>query len=657
MKYFLPDFWDIHSVTAIFIKQSNTIIMKSCVILLVLTAFLSLHAQAQSLYMTRNVKTAFENGTRSIDGNPGAHYWQNRSRYHIDITVTPPDRNIKGSEEIAYFNDSPDTLSTIVFSLIMNYHKPEAERLVNMDSTQLTSGVHIDHFEVNGEETIWPEPAGDYTRQNIDLLKPLLPGDSIHFSVQWHYEIAPAFVKNGRSEREGIIDPTTYCVAYFYPCVAVYDDYNGWDRLQFTGAQEFYNDFSNYTLNVNVPKNFIVWATGTLQNPDEVLQPHYAQLLKESMTSDTVIHIATRGDLQAKVITNQNATNTWQWKANDVTEVALFISDHDNWDAASALVDSANGRRASVQSAYYDTSADFHDAVAIGQKALSWYSRNLPGIPYPYAKMTVVEGFAGMEYPMMANDGAYRTNNPIATKFEENHEIAHTYFPFYMGTNESRYAFMDEGWAQTFNGLIGAVEYGSAIVNKRYAKIVIKDPSQEEQVPVIESDFQTGLAYGNNAYFKPMLGYMAVKDILGESLFKKCLQGYINRWHGKHPMPWDFFNAFNNVSGKDLNWFWNSWFFSHGYTDVGIEKVIRNKNDYDIKVNNVGGFDIPFDVKINYKDGTSEDIHETPIVWEKDQKQTIVNIQTKKSIRSLTIDTGLWADANEKDNVWKGDSY
>ncbi len=626
--------------------------MKTNILLLVLTGPLFFQARSQSLYMPRNVKTAFEKGTRGMDGNPGPHYWQNRSNYNIDLTVRPPDRNIEGSEKITYFNDSPDALNEIVFSLIMNYQKPEAERLINLDSTQLTSGVHIDHFEINGEETSWPVSTGHYTKQNINLPEPLLPGDSIHFLIQWHYEIAPAFLRNGRSLRQGMIDPTTYCVAYFYPCVCVYDDYNGWDRLQFTGAQEFYNDFSNYTLKVKVPKNFIVWATGTLQNPGQVLQPHYAQLLKKSMTSDAVIHVATLGDLESKNITAQNEMNTWVWKAKDVTEVALFLSDHDNWDAASVLVDSATGRRASMQAAYYDTSAEFHQAVAIGQKALNWYSRNLPGVPYPYPKMTVIEGFAGMEYPMLANDGAYRSGDPIEVKFEENHEISHTYFPFYMGTNESRYAFMDEGWAETFNGLIGAVEYGSAIINERYEKLLIKDPAQEEQVPVIASNFQTGLAYTNNAYFKPLMAYMAVKDLLGEKLFKKCLQGYMARWHGLHPCPWDFFNAFNNISGKDLNWFWDSWFFSHGYTDLSVEKVIRRKDTYVVTIKNIGGFDIPFDVTINYTDGTSANIHETPIVWKQNFQQTVINISTQKKISNLTVATGLWADANEKDNVW-----
>jgi aminopeptidase N len=150
-----------------------------------------------------------------------------------------------------------------------------------------------------------------------------------------------------------------------------------------------------------------------------------------------------------------------------------------------------------------------------------------------------------------------------------------------------------------------------------------------------------------------MWAYLALKDLLGDQLFKKCLHGYMDRWHGKHPIPWDFFNAFNDISGKNLNWFWSSWFFSHGYDDLDVGSVIKNKEGYAVTVKNIGGFVIPFDMKINYSDGSKEDIHETPVVWQKDEKQFVVNIKTKKKISSLTIDNGIWMDANEKDNVWK----
>lgn len=611
--------------------------------------------KAQTLYMPRNVKVAFEKGTRSMDGNPGAHYWQNQSNYDISLTVAPPDRTIKGREEITYFNSSPDTLKTITFRLLKNFFMPEAIHFIRMDSSVLTSGVHIDKFAINGVVRSWQAPSDHFTWQDVDLAHPLLPGDSIRFSIHWHYNISSVFDGTDRTKRSavlrsGMVDSTTWSVAYFYPRIAVYDDVTAWDKLEFTGAQEFYNDFGNYTLKVRAPKNFIVWVTGTLQNPDEVLQPHYAQLLKKSMTSDEVIHIATPADLEQRNITRQNAINTWIWKANNVTDVALFISDHYNWDATSVIVDKNTGRRSSVQAAYNDASSGFHQVATIEQNTLSQLSENLPGVPYPYPKMTVVEGFSGMEYPMMANIG-FGVANGIAN--EVKHEIAHTYFPFYMGIDESRYGFMDEGWATFFTEVL---ETRKPLMKRQLAswtKLWLGDLTQRSQLPVASIAIQPlETPYLSNAYVKPALVYLALKELLGDQLFKKCLLGYMDRWNGKHPIPWDFFNSFNNISGKNLNWFWNSWFFSHGYDDLGIEKVVKTPTGYTVTIKNVGGFDIPFDLKTNYTDGSKENIHKSPEVWKNNPDHTLVNVKTNKKISSLTIDNDIWMDANEKDNVW-----
>ncbi|MCO5286166.1 MAG: M1 family metallopeptidase [Chitinophagaceae bacterium] len=618
---------------------------------------ISTGSHAQSLYRPRNVKVAFENGTRSMNGNPGPHYWQNLSNYDISLTVAPPDRTIKGSEEITYFNESPDTLKTITFRLLKNFFMPEAIHFISMDSSVLTSGVHIDKFAINGVVSSWQAPSDHFTWQDVDLAHPLLPGDTIRFSIQWHFDISSVFNGPDRTKRSavlrsGMADSTTWSVAYFYPRIAVYDDVTAWDKLEFTGAQEFYNDFNNYILKINAPANYIVWATGTLQNPDEVLQPHYAQLLKKSMTSDEVIHIATPDNLKRKNITTQTKTNTWIWKANDVTDVALFISDHYNWDATSVIVDKNTGRRSSVQAAYNDASPGFHQLATIGQNALSQLSQNLPGTPYPYPKMTVVEGFSGMEYPMMANVGLNIAEEKIAS--ETNHEIAHTYFPFYMGIDESRYGFMDEGWATFFTEVM---ETRMPVMKRQLAswtKLWLGNLTQRSQLPVASIAIQPlEIPYLSNAYVKPALAYLALKELLGDQLFKKCLQGYIARWHGKHPIPWDFFNVFNNISGKNLNWFWNSWFFSHGYDDLGIEKVVKTPTGYSVTIKNVGGFDIPFDLKINYADGSKENIHKSPVVWKDNPEHILVNVKTNRKISSLTIDNGIWMDASEKDNVWR----
>lgn len=623
---------------------------RKVIVFSVLIALFFVQVNAQSLYMPRNVEEADRKGTRSMDGRPGPHYWQNRGVYDITLTAMPPDRTIRGSEKITYFNDSPDTLKEIVMSLVLNFHKPEAIHYEYFDSARFTSGLHIDHFSIDGQD--YPNNFLHWNRtwQNVRLREPLLPGDSIHLSVDWHDEIAL------QSGREGMIDSTTYYIAYFYPRVAVYDDYNGWDRLDFTGYQEFYNDFNNYTLRVNVPKNFIVWATGMLQNPEAVLQPKFARRLKASMNSDSVIQIVTPADWAAKDITAQRDTNTWVWKADDVTDIAVGISDHYNWDVGSAVVDKATGRRTLMQAAYNDTAKDFHQAVKIGEYTLSWLSDNWPGVPFPYPKMTAFQGYADMEYPMMVNDAS--SPNDFFSELVENHEMAHTYFPFYMGTNESRYAFMDEGWATTFEYLIGIAEHNKEEADSFYkafrVRRWIQDPSQEEQVPIITpANIERGMAYGSNAYGKPSLAYLALKDMLGDQVFKKCLHTYMDWWHGKHPIPWDFFYSFNTASGQNLNWFWNSWFFSHGYDDLAVGKVNKVRDGYLLTVKNIGGFVIPFDIKINYADGTTEDIHKTPMVWKEDQKQTHILIRTKKKISSLSIDNGIWMDADESNNTWK----
>ncbi|MEO7046940.1 MAG: M1 family peptidase, partial [Ferruginibacter sp.] len=303
-------------------------------------------AEGQNLYMPRDVKEAYKNETRALDGKPGKKYWQNKGRYDIDITVTPPDRVFKGNEKITYINNSPDTILNPVFKLISNIHKAGATRFGSASPDYLTEGTTIDEVTADGQKVAFRNPGSHVTWQQFRLPKRLLPHDSVQLTVSWHSELSK------QSGREGMLDSSTYFLAYFYPRFAVYDDINGWDRMEFTDAQEFYNDFNDYTLKVNAPKNFIVWSTGTLQNPNEVLTPQYAAKLERSMTSDDIINIATQADINTKNVTAQNEVNTWKWTADDITDMALAISDHYVWDASSVVVDNKTGRRASVQSAY-----------------------------------------------------------------------------------------------------------------------------------------------------------------------------------------------------------------------------------------------------------------------------------------------------------------
>ncbi len=337
--------------------------MRRCIFLLPMIGMtiLSISINAQNLYMSRDVKQAYKKGTRTMDGKPGKNYWQNHGRYTITITATPPDRTIKGTETITYTNNSPDTLRNPSIKLFLNIHKPGAPREFGTTPDYLTSGVHIDECKVNGQTVQVRSDPFVFTNLPVKLPKPLLPHDSVQFSFDWNYEISL------RSGREGMIDSTTYFLAYFYPRVAVYDDYNGWDRMPFIDSHEFYSDFNDYDVTINVPKNYIVVGTGTLLHPENLLQPAFLKKYNESFTSDQTIGIVAKQDWQAKNITTQNAVNSWQFTSTNVPDVAFGVSDHFNWDGCSVVVDDATRRRAGAFAVYNDTAADYHHVAQYAQ--------------------------------------------------------------------------------------------------------------------------------------------------------------------------------------------------------------------------------------------------------------------------------------------------
>ena len=616
--------------------------------LILMCSFAVTLLHAQQLYMPFNVKNAYKKGTRSMDGKPGKNYWQNTADYKIAVKLSPPARTITGTETIVYTNNSPDTISNPIIKLIINIHKPGAARQSATSADYLTEGIIIDKFTENGAEKKLRD-AGANTSMSVRLSKPLYPKASVTMTFDWHYDVSK------QSGREGMLDSTSFFLAYFYPRVSVFDDIDGWDRMVFTDAQEFYNDFNNYELSITVPKNFVVWATGELQNESAVLQPAFISKFAASKTSDKTINVVTQADLDAKNITIQNETNTWIWTSKNITDVAACISDHYVWDAASVVVDNKTNRRASVQAAYLDKSVNFKKSVEYSHHALDWFSNNWPGVPYPFPASTVVQGFADMEYPMMANDS--HMPDPTFQRFVAEHEIAHSWFPFYMGINEHRYGFMDEGWTTAFENLIGNADLGEKDATEffkqfRVANWVI-NPSDETQLPVITpANVLSGQGLGVNEYGKPALAYLGLKDMLGDELFRKCLHGFMDRWHGKHPIPWDMFYSFNNLSGKDLNWYWQNWFFSSYYPDIALKNVTSSPGGYNVTIENIGGFAIPTNLMVEYSDGSKEKIHQTAAIWEKNQKLTTVAIKTKKKIQYIKLDNGIYMDTDESNNSW-----
>ncbi|RKR11514.1 hypothetical protein C8C83_3251 [Flavobacterium sp. 90] len=606
--------------------------------------FLAQNGFAQELYMPRNIKEAYAKGTRSKDGKPGKNYWQNHGKYTMDISVDPKTKLVSGTETIVYENNSNDTLRNLAVRFVNNLHKPSSPRSGSVNDDFLSNGLTITSFKIEGD--VYKEDARSWgTVGNVKMNKPILPHSKATISIDWNYPLSK------ESGREGQIDETTFFVAYSYPRVSVFDDYNMWDRLPHTDRQEFYNDFNDYSFTVKAPKNYVVYATGDLLNPDEVLQPEFSARLKKSYVTDEIMHIANEAELKSGVVTKQNDWNVWKFEAKNISDVCFGLSDHYLWDASSVLVDKKTNRRASVQAAYDVKGTDFVNSIKNNQFALDFFSNSWPGVPYPFSKMTAFQGFADMEYPMMCNDS--QIGDPVFSQLVQDHEVAHTYFPFYMGINETRYAFMDEGWATTFEYLIGIAEHGKAAADKFYQDFRIKDyisdVSTEEDQPIITMSTQvSGAGYGNNSYGKASLSYLALKDMLGDDLFKKSLHAYMDNWNGKHPIPWDYFNSMNTASGRNLNWFFNNWFFTNNYIDLSV----RNVNQNVVTVANEGGFVIPFDVVVTYQDNTKETIHQTPAVWETNQKLAKVILKNKKTIKQVILDGGIFMDATPSNNTW-----
>lgn len=625
--------------------------MKRYLLLIALITFSVQVALSQDLYMPRNVKAAYASKSRTMDGKPGPNYYQNTSKHDIRVSVSPPDRTVRGEETIVYENNSPVPLAAIVFRFDMNVSAPGAPRDKPVSENFLAPPISIDDFSIDGQKTAWDPkvPFKAITFNYILLPKPLAPGGTITFGFKWHHELSE------EAGRSGAVEKSSFYLAYFYPRVAVFDPANDWDQIQHMLSHEFYGEFNDYSVEVTVPKNFVVWGTGDLTNIDEVLQPEYAKRLKKSFTSDQITTIATPEELKAGRVTAQTPTVTWKWKADYVPDVAYGLSDQYKWDASSMVVDKKTGRRASTQAAYNVEAKNFANMVDYIKKALDYSSNELPGVPYPYSKMTIFRGGADMEYPMMANDSAQE--DPNMQRFIAAHEILHTYFPFYMGINERRYSFMEEGWTTAFELPFNEKYFGRDEARELFRNMRVKgwatslNPGADIPIAYAE-DSIIGEAYGNNKYGRAAIGYLALRDLLGEKEFKRSLHVFMDRWHGKHPIPWDMFYSFNDATGKNLNWFWNAWFLSPGYIDLAIDGVKRNGNMDDVTIKNIGGFPAPVDVVVTYEDGSTKRYHQTPAIWEDDMKSATVKIPAPLGIEAIRLDGGIWMDSNPKDNTW-----
>ena len=627
-------------MTPIFLK--NVLITQVIFILL-----LSNNSFPQSsLYMPLNIKKAYDNETRSYNGKPGRNYWQNHSDYKIEVNVEPETRMLSGKETITYFNNSPKTLNQIVINLYQDINKYGNIRMRSLRKEALSDGVNIKNIEIDGAKVKKWNQQRYGTNMILYLPESLQPGDEMTFYIEWNF-----IIPKGSNIRMGTYGPSTFMVAYWYPQISVYDDIDGWDKIDYTGEQEFYGDYSNYDVSITVPNNVCVWATGVLQNPADVLTTEYYGRYKKALESNSVINIIKEEDLQMRNIFNQvKEDNSWKYKADNVTDFAFAMSDSYLWDGVSLEVE--NGRRILVSAAYDPDSKDFYEVAEISRVTIDMLSKDFPAVPFPYPRFTVFNGSGGMEYPMMANDGTRYSKS--STVNVTSHEISHTYFPFYVGTNEKKYAWMDEGWAQVLPIKIqDSLAEGNDQAYRNVSSYMFDAGGEMEMPMMIPSNLLNYPALGTASYFRPAVAYLILRDMLGEEVFKNTLQEYIYRWKEKHPMPYDFFFTFNDVTGENLDWFWQLWFFERGYPDLAIKDVMHKGSKVKIIVERIGLLPIPVELKLIADDFSEIVIHNDASIWENGDKEIMIEEDTDKKIIKVELGSVLIPDVNKKNNVYE----
>jgi hypothetical protein len=597
--------------------------------------------------MPRNLQRAYDNGTRSHDGKPGPQYWQNTAKYVIQANLDPKKRLVSGTATIQYTNNSPDSLTLIRFKLAHDRYRKGSLRDGDVDPADVDDGVTIHALTYNGRRisSAQQRRRSTFLDLRFDKGQAMAAGTTANITIQWSYTM-PA---DKNATRECVCDPSTFFVSYWYPQIAVYDDYSGWTSTPYSGQQEFYHDFADYDVTITMPKGYMVWATGEWQNAADLLEKPFLERFNQAHTSTDIVKIFTEEQLKAGGVFKKAKKHVFRYVATEVPDFTFAASDHYNWDATSVEADARTGRRTFVSAAYDTKSKDYYKVARIAADGIHLMSTWLPGYPFPYPSMTVFNGNDGMEYPMMVNDASVSENFVTSLTV---HEVAHTYFPFMMGINEQEYAWMDEGWANFFDGLLADSLTGQKSSGGRgYAFGAGMD---SDVPPMVHSSLLNGRAYGIASYSRPQNAYLTLYDLLGYETFHRCMVAYMDRWKSKHPIPYDFFNTWNEVSGQNLDWFWKPWFFEWGYPDLGIQDVTRAAGaDMDvILVEKNGTIPVPIHLEITYSDGSTQTVHQTAAVWREGARAVSIECEKGKTVSKVNLGDRNIPDTDRKNNAW-----
>lgn len=622
--------------------------MSSKIILPVIfiTFFISLKCTyAQEIPVQQEFKKAVENNTRTMEGVPGPEYWINHSDYKLDAELIFENDTvwIKGKANITYYNESPDELNMIVLRSYPDIMADAALRNYYISPFNETRQVSYSDLLID-DDTI-PSSMLMQRRTSTNLLvqleEPLKPGNKINMQLSWKYHMHPTI-----NIRQGVYENDAIFIAYWYPQVAVYDDIYGWDRIDYAGIVEFYNDFNNYDVSITLPAGYLVWAGGTLQNPEEVYTPGLRDKVDKALHSDDIVNIIRAGDLP--VDHGNREEITWKFKSVNTPDFTFAASKTHLWDASGLEVE--DGRRVLISAVYPDSSKHYHKAAQFARNAIEYLSFTCPGVPYPWPSMTVFncgEGSGGMESPMMVNNG----DQQLELKADEVifHEIAHTYLPFYNGTNERRFAWMDEGWA-TYQGIKWSKgdPAGSA---GSFRQVFNRVAGTASDLPLMIPTFSIfdGIASNFNSYCRSSQAFMTIEDQLGTENMNRAWNIFTKRWHHKHPVAWDLFAIFEEVAGYDLDWLLLPWYYEFKTQELELATVDTEKGI--VMVKNTGGLPLPVYLELEYQDGKTKEIHKKPDVF-KSSPEVTVKIEDPGKLKAVNLGNPYFYDRDLSNNSW-----
>jgi hypothetical protein len=604
------------------------------------------------------------NEYRNASGAPGAKYWQNRADYKLNVTLDTAAQKVSGSALITYTNNSPDALPFLWLQVDQNIYKEDSRGT----ATTLPGGRFTNKTFTNGDEikAVYIIKNGkaekaDYlvtdTRMQIKLKDSLKAGGN-KLQIKIEYAFTVPEYGTDRMGRMLAHDGWIYEIAQWYPRMEVYDDVTGWNVIPYMGGAEFYLEYGDFDFTITAPASLVVVGSGELLNPTEVLTPKMIGRLAVAKNSDKTLFIRAAADVNDKASYPNKPSLTWHFFCKNSRDVSWAASKAFLWDAA--RINLPGGKKALAQSVYPEES--------VGQNAWSRSTEFVKGAielysskwyPYTYPVATNVAGnVSGMEYPGIVFCGSDSKNSDFWDV--TNHEFGHNWFPMIVGSNERKYAWMDEGFNTFLNDVDTRVfnngEFYKKTDEQRNAPGMFSpDANAVMTLPDVTPDDFSPMS----EYEKPALALTILREqILGEERFDYAFQTYIKRWAFKHPTPWDFFHTMDNAAGEDLGWFWNEWFFTTWKLDQAVKGIDYNNGNpaegATITIDNLAEMAMPVIIAIKEENGKTGVVKLPAEIWQKGPEWIFPYKSTSKIVSAVIDPDHTLPDIDPDNNAYSG---